>query len=990
MNAFPPNRLPVGGSIDRTRPLRFSFDGRSFSGFDGDTLASALIANGVQVVGRSFKYHRPRGIYGAGSEEPNALVTHRSGAQAEPNTRATTLQLYDGLVAASQNRWPSLGFDVMAVGQLFSPLLAAGFYYKTFMWPAAFWEKVYEPLIRRAAGLGKLSELPDPDTYDLEHAFCDVLIIGAGPAGLSAAISVAHSGARVILVEEDWLLGGRALSEKHEIDGVGASRWAQEIGRELASLDNVRILTRTTVFGAYDGEYAAVERLTDHVAHSPVGRPRQRLWKIVAKRAVLATGAIERSLAFGNNDRTGVMMASALSVYINRFGVAPGRQVAIFTTTDSGWRLVDDLLTAKVPIAAVIDARATAPSTVVSRANAAGVPIHMNTVVTDVHGRTVRALDLRHASGKKHRISADTLAVSGGWNPTISLACHLGARPTWSDEIHSFMFDRPPPGWSIVGAAAGRFSFADAIIGGRMAGERIATELGFTVASLPAPKCSDDAVSSSPLWHIPGGRAKVFVDLQNDVTATDIAIAAREGFVSVEHLKRYTTLGMATDQGKLGQINGHALLAKHTNRSIGDVGTIAPRPPFVPVAIGVLAGHHRDEHFRPTRLTSSHRWAAEHGATFVDAAAWKRAQWFTQPSDSDWLASVSREVVATRSSVGVCDVSTLGKIDVQGPDAAAFLDRLYINMMSTLAVGKVRYGLMLREDGFVMDDGTVTRFGPEHFFVTTTTVNAGKVMQHIDFCRQVLWPDLDVQAVSATEQWAQFSIAGPNSRALLQALLPNVTLTNEAMPYMAAASIDWAGIPARLYRVSFSGELAYEIGVPARYGDSLIRALMQAGQSLGVVAYGVEALNVMRIEKGHVGGSELNGQTTATDLGLGRMMSTKKDFIGRVLAGRPALVDADRLRLVGLRSLQADAKFEAGAHLLATDARRIAANDEGHVTSTAYSPNLGGWIGLGLLKRGHERVGQRVCAYDPVRKRDTQVEVCSPIFLDPEGVRLRG
>lgn len=931
------SRLASGGLIDRARSLSFTFDGRPMTGHAGDTLASALVANDVRLVGRSFKYHRPRGILTAGSEEPNALVT----VEGTPNSRATTLELTDGMAATSQNRWPSLDLDLLAINQWFAPILVAGFYYKTFMWPAAFWEKLYEPLIRRAAGLGALPVEPDPNRYDANHGFCDLLVIGAGPAGLAAALAAGRAGQRVILVDEDFRPGGRLLAERHEINGRDARDWVASVVAELESLPDVRILTRTILFGAYDGGiYGAVER----------GRT---LWKIVAKRAILATGAIERPLVFAGNDIPGVMTASAVQAYVNRWAAAPGERIAIFTTGDSGLKVAADLAAAGIRPVEIIDARA---------------GLH---VTRAIGGKALKAIEL--SDGR--RIACDALGMAGGWNPAIGIGSNLGAKPAWSDALGCYLLD-PPPGMTMAGAAAGCFAL----------GEAIASGIAAAQAPMELPQTSEDPAASRPLWHVPGGKGKAFVDYQHDVTDADVALAAREGFVSVEHMKRYTTLGMATDQGKTAQVTANALLAEATGRTIAQIGTILSRPPYLPVSIGVLAGHHRGSDFRPARLTPSHHWAVEQGATFVDAGLWKRAQWFARPGERDWLETVNREVEAVRSSVGVCDVSTLGKIDVHGPDAGVLLDRLYINMFSTLPVGRARYGVMLREDGFVMDDGTTSRLAQDHFYVTTTTVNAAKVMQHIDFARQVLWPDLDVQATSVTEHWATFAIAGPQSRALLARLLPDLDLSNAAFPYMAAMDCRWDGVPARLFRLSFSGELAYEIAVPACHGDRLVRAI----HALGATPYGTEALGVMRIEKGHAAGNELNGQTTATDLGLARMMSTKKDFIGRAMAARPGLADPSRPRLVGLVPVDLRQRLRGGAHLLPAGAAQVAANDQGHVTSVAWSPTLGHWIGLGLLRNGAQRHGERVVAHDPLRDGDVLVEVCDPIFLDPQGERVRG
>jgi sarcosine oxidase subunit alpha len=703
---------------------------------------------------------------------------------------------------------------------------------------------------------------------------------------------------------------------------------------------------------------------------------------------LLASGAIERPLVFGGNDRPGVMMASAVSAYLNRFAALPGKRAVVFTTTDSGWRTAEDLIDAGVEVAAVVDARPVAPP-ISPLLRQAGVPLLLDAVVRRAGGAPLRAVEVQSQDGATRRFAADLLAVSGGWNPAIALTGALGARPAWSDRLHCFLADMTPPGMQVIGAAAGRYAVADALADGVRCAAEIVVALGLA-ANMPAlPKVESEPIGAAPLWRAGNAKDKAFVDFQHDVTDQDIALARREGFVSVEHLKRYTTLGMATDQGRTSQVNGIALLAAATGSGIAETGTILSRPPIQPISIGVLAGQQRGAQFRPQRHTASHLWATEQGASFADAGLWKRARWFSRPDEANWLQTVNREVVAVRNAAGFCDVSTLGKIDLFGVDAGLLLDRLYINSISTLAVGKVRYGVMLREDGFVMDDGTITRFGQEHFYITTTTLNAAKVMQHIDYARQVLWPELDTQAVSVTEQWATTAVAGPLSRALLQRLLPDLDLSAQAFPLMAAMRFAWHGTPSRLSRVSFSGELAYEISVPAHHGDRLVRAIAETGQAFGAVPYGTEALGVLRIEKGHPAGNELNGQTTAGDLGMARLMSNKKDYIGRVMATRPALTDEDRPSLVGLRPLDAKARLRAGAHLLPAGKPVLAAHDEGHVTSVAFSPTLGHWIGLGLLRRGRLRHGERILMHDPVRKGDAEVSVCSPVFVDPDGGRLR-
>ena len=982
-----PNRVN-GGLIDRTQSLNFSFNGKQLHGHPGDTLASALLANGVSVVGRSFKYHRPRGIFTAGSEEPNALVQLRSGAHQEPNTRATVAELYEGLSASSQHHRGSLGFDLMAFTELLSPFLHAGFYYKTFMWPKAFWEKLYEPIIRASAGLGSLSGQEDPDTYDKGFLHTDVLIIGAGPAGLAASLLAGRAGARVIVADEDFRFGGRLNAETHEIEGQTGVDWCAQAVDELSQLDNVRLMSRTTVYGAYDhGVYGALERKTDHLASSD-GKPRQVLWRIYTKQTILCTGATERSIGFGNNDRPGIMLAGSVRQYVNRWAVTPGKRVAIFTNNDDAWRTATDLAAKGIEVTAIIDTRACPVP-----ASVPGALMVMGAQVTNTHGRN--GLE-RITLSNGQTLQADCLAVSGGWNPNLHLTCHQGGRPQWNDAQACFIPGNDlPVGMSVAGAANGESSLGVALQSGHKAAQSALHKLGFKPLGKAhggaAPVAPDEATDITAFWYVESSRGKVWLDLQNDVTAKDIKLSIQDGFRSAEHVKRYTTLGMATDQGKTSNILGLAVIAHYSGKTIPETGATVFRPPYTPVPIGAFAGRARGKVFRPVRHTPSHLWATERGAIFVEAGMWMRAQWFVEPGETHWRESVDREVTKTRSSVGVCDVSTLGKIDIQGRDAATFLDRVYANTFSTLAVGKVRYGLMLREDGRVMDDGTTARLADHHFVMTTTTANAAGVFRHLEFCRQCLWPAMDVSLVSATEQWAQFAIAGPNSRKLLEHIVDSTTdIGNAAFPFMACAETSvCGGTPARLFRISFSGELAYEIAVPARYGDAMIRALMDAGKAFDAVAYGTEALGVMRVEKGHAAGNELNGQTTAVQLGLGRMVSRKKDCIGNTLSAREELNSQDELMLVGFEPVDKPSMLRAGAHFISVGNPATTQHDEGWMSSVAFSPSLGHSIGLGFIKRGRDRIGEIVQAADPLHAENIDVKIVSPHFIDPDGDRLR-
>jgi len=988
-----PARIGQGLLTDASRALGFRFDGRALCGLAGDTLASALLANGIRLVGRSFKYHRPRGVVTAGPQEPCALVDVIGPSGREPNCLATTLSLTEGLTAESQNHWPSLRFDLMAVNGLFGRFLPAGFYYKTFMAPAWAWEPVYEPFIRRAAGLGRLEpKVPDHSPpAETVHQHADVLVVGAGPAGLAAARVLARAGLRVLIAQQDVVAGGGAL-----IDARWDS-WRERTLAELSHRPGVSLLTRTTVIGGYGhGVFGALETLTSE-ASQRCGGLRERLHVIRAQRVVLAAGAIERLIAFPGNDRPGVMLAGAAHSYLRRYGVAVGQRPAVFLNNDEAYASVHALLAAGIGTA-VIDVRADSPAA--ERARAQGAELHTGAVIQAVAGgggvRSVRiapALQGR-AGGRPREIRADSVLMSGGYTPAASLATQLGAELEWHEPIAAFVPRLSPQVGCVVGAARGVFGLAAAARDAERAAREMVASLGRTRAREPGQDRATDtdaaedlpadaqAAPLAALWEV-RGRGKAFVDLQNDVTTEDVRLAQREGYEHVEHMKRFTTHGMATDQGGIGGLVGSAVLAAARGLSVAQVGQSRPRPYAEPIAFAALAGPEVRQHFKPTRRLPLHGWHAGAGATFVATGLWLRPLVYSRASGWE---PVLEEARAVRRAVGITDVSTLGKIDVQGADAARFLDFIYANTFSTLAVGRARYGIMLREDGLLLDDGTTARLGSEHFLVTTTTANAAAVLEHLEFQLQAHAPHMDVVLTDVGEQWAQFALAGPRSREVLGQVVEGIDLSNAAFPFMAACEARIAGIPGRLFRISFSGELAYEIAVPAREALTAWSALIEAGRGAGIRPYGLDALNTLRIEKGHVTGAELNGNTTAQDLGFGRMLKPGGDFVGRVLSQRPALAAADRLQLVGVRPRARTERLRNGYHLVAPQAP---ATSLGYITSSTPSVEADGWLGLALLAGGRARIGQQLRCSSPVHGEQVDVEIVSPHFLDPENARVR-
>jgi sarcosine oxidase, subunit alpha len=992
-----PFRLPSGGRIDRGRPLRFTFDGKSYSGLAGDTLASALLANGVHLVGRSFKYHRPRGIMTAGSEEPNALVGVGSREDRyTPNLRATQVELYDGLVARSQNRWPSLRFDVGSINELFAPLLTAGFYYKTFMWPNAAWKALYEPIIRRAAGLGRVPEKPDADRYTQVYAHCDVLVVGAGPAGLASALSAASSGARVIVCDEQLEMGGSLLSETAAmIDGKAASDWLKESLAQLAARPNVTLMPRTTAFGWYPHNFLGLcERVTDHRHVSDTRLPRERLWQVRAKEVVLATGAIERPLVFPDNDRPGIMMAEAARAYVNRFGVKPGSRALVFAACDSAYRAALDLKAAGLDVAMIADLRETVDSAWLARARATGIDVRTGAFVSGTSGRLrIEAAQIATpAGGARETIACDLLLMSGGFTPSVHLFSQSRGKLAYDETTQAYL-----PGVSVerersVGACCGLYGLDQVLNHGSAGGAAAAMAAGFDNArSVTFVVAADPIDGGGFVGEIPNkdraSRQRAWIDFQNDVTAKDIALAVREGFRSIEHVKRYTTTGMATDQGKTSNMNALALVSRAIDVPIPQVGLTTFRPPYTPTTFGIFAGQARGELFDPVRKTPIHDWAVAQGAVFEDVGLWKRAHYFPRAGE-DMVAAVARECKATRQAVGIFDASTLGKIEIVGKDAAEFMNRMYTNAWTRLEPGRLRYGVMLREDGFVMDDGVVGRMAPDRFHVTTTTGGAARVLAMMEDYLQTEWPDLDVWLTPTTEQWAVIAVQGPLAREALAPLVEGFDLSREAMPHMSVREGRICGVPTRLFRVSFTGELGFEVNVSAGFGRMVWEAIFAAGQAHGITPYGTETMHVLRAEKGYiVVGQETDGTVVPDDVGLGWAVGkTKRDFVGKRSLSRASMLAGDRKQMVGLLTIDPWIRLEEGAQIVADASEPIPMTMIGHVTSSYWSATLDRSIALALIRGGRARIGERLNVAMP--SGPIAVELVDPVFYDPEGSRI--
>ncbi|WP_299937726.1 sarcosine oxidase subunit alpha family protein [uncultured Pelagimonas sp.] len=994
----------AGRLIDRSKTVNFSFDGKRFTGHQGDTLASALLANNQMMVGRSFKYHRPRGIVASGAEEPNALVNLGTDTHHEPNQRATTTELFDGLTATPQNVWPSLDFDIGAVNSYASRLLTAGFYYKMFMYPRAFWKHVYEPFIRQSAGLGKAPapETRDPDTYEHFYAFVDVLVIGGGVAGLQAAKTAGETGAKVLLIEQtpDW--GGRTMVDGGEIDGMSAEDWVKATLQTLENMSNVTLRTRLMGAGVYDHGYVlGYERLTDHAPNAQ--GPRHRLWRIRAKQTITATGAIERPLSFAGNDVPGVMLASAVRDYAVNYGVSLGDRTVVVTNNDDAYRTAITLKKAGLDVPMIVDARDAGGGTLMDEALALGIRVETGCGIAKLHGKKrVTSVDICKQAGEGAmlwNVECDAVAMSGGWSPVVHLWSHCGGKLTW-DETQAFF--RPDPTRApkgddgnafvqVAGSANGEMHLSNILQDAGNVGEISAKVAGATgsASAISVANVQSEA-PMQPVWLMPQGaryglRLKAWLDFQNDVKVSDVQLAAHEGYESVEHTKRYTTLGMATDQGKLSNINGLATLSNALGEDIPQVGTTTFRPPYTPISMGAIAGEARGEIFQPIRKTPMHDWHETNGAHWEPVGHWRRPYAFVKTGETVKQA-VHREVLATRNSLGLLDASTLGKVIVKGPDAGKFMDMMYTNMMSNLKVGKCRYGLMCSENGFLSDDGVVARIDDDTWLCHTTTGGADRIHAHMEEWLQTEWWDWKVYTANITEQLAQVAVVGPNARKVLEKL-GGMDVSKEALPFMEWRDGELAGFPVRAYRISFSGELSYEIAVPANLGRAFWDKLLEAGAEFDVTPYGTECLHIMRAEKGFIMiGDETDGTIIPQDLGLNWAISKKKeDFLGKRAQQRSHMTDPKRWKLVGLETVDGSV-LPDGAYAVAEGSNANGQrNTQGRVTSTYHSPTLDKGIAMGLVLNGPDRMGEVIDFAEADGETMIKAKIVSPVFYDPEG-----
>ena len=992
-------RLNTGGLINRDKPIEFKFNGKKYIGYEGDTLASALLANGIHLIGRSFKYHRPRGFFGAGVDEPNAKMQVEINGCSEPNINATEIELVNGLSASSQNCWPSVNFDIGAINNFLNRFFPAGFYYKTFMWPKSFWYRVYEPFIRKAAGLGVASLEKDKERYEHKYEYCDLLVTGSGPAGLASAYAAAKNGAKVILAEDKPRYGGTLLTDDVTIDNLSGKDWSEKIISELKEMPNVIVKNRSQVFGYYDHNMMVMfERTGDHLEKKPKYTPRQRLWYIRAKEVLLSTGSIERPIVFGNNDTPGVFLSAAAKEYMKVYGVLIGKKPIIFTNNDSGYETAIEFKKNGVnPI--VLDTREDQNSELINEAKDLDIKIKFSYAVIVAHGykkvksATIGKLDKDKIDFENtEQIDCDSICVSGFWTPTVHLASQSGNKLKFNDSIDAFVPDKSKQNEHSLGAANGTFTLQDTLKNSFNTGSEVSKSITKKDEKIQIPNTNERKYSAhDKFWCSPlpkGKNYKRFVDFQNDVAVSDIEVALREGYRSIEHVKRYTTLGMATDQGRTSNLNGLQLVANVEKKIVPQVGHTTFRPPFTPVTIGTIVGREIGKEYMPTRKTPMHHWHEKNNAVWVDAGAWKRPRYYKRGNENLFEAS-KREAKNVRDHVGVCDVTTLGKIDIKGPDAAEFLNRVYTNAWLKLPVGKARYGVMLREDGIVMDDGTTTRISENHYHMTTTTAQAANVLSHLEYYLQIVWPELNVNVVSTTEQWAGAAIAGPKSRDLLAKLFPKIDVSNEALPFMGYVEGDLFGVKARIFRISFSGELAYEINVESDFGLFMWEKIIEIGEEFNIQPYGTEALSTLRIEMGHVAGPELDGRTIPYDVSLEGLVSKKKDFIGKRSLAKEAFNQADRQKIVGLVPLDRKSSIPEGSHLVENKNAKLPNPKLGHVSSSCWSVENNNPFSLAILKDGKNMIGKKLFAVSPLKNTSIEVEVMSSHYVDHEGKRVR-
>ena len=992
-------RIKNGGKINRDLKISFIFNGKTYFGYKGDTLASALLANGVHLIGRSFKYHRPRGIIAAGVEDANGKVQLYRDDITEPNVNVTEVELVKGLRIESQNCWPSVSFDVWAINNFLNRFFPAGFYYKTFMWPKSFWYKVYEPIIRKAAGMGTASLKSDPDRYDHQYEHCDILVVGSGPSGISSALAAAKNGARVILAEDKARFGGSLLTDNVTIGNKNGDEWVEEAIADLKSMPNVIIQKRSQVFGYYDHNMLVMfERCKDHIENPEAFTPRQRLWYIRAKQVIISTGSIERPLVFANNDRPGIMLAYSAKEYLKIYGVLAGKKPIIFTNNDTAYETAIEYKKQGVE-SIIIDTRSESNSGIANEAKKLGIAIKFSHGIANTSGyKKVKSATIGKLNNNKdgyiefEEIKCDSIFVSGNWTPTVHLASQSGNKLKYDSDSDTFLPDQSRQKETVIGSANGSLTLEESLKEGFETGFILSEKITKNNKPTSIPISDEKQFGQhDKFWCMPlpeKKHYKRFVDFQNDVAVSDIQLAVQEGFRSIEHVKRYTTLGMATDQGKTSNLNGLQLVSDLEKKIVPEVGHTTFRPPYTSVTIGTIIGREVGKNYKATRKSPMHQWHEKHNGIFVDAGLWLRPRYYKKGNETLHEAA-KREALNVRKNVGVCDVTSLGKIDIKGKDSAEFLNRIYTNAFLKLPIGKARYGVMLREDGMVFDDGTTTRISENNYHMTTTTAQAANVLSHLEYYLQVVWPELDVTVVSTTEQWAGAAIAGPNSRLLLSKIFPTEDVSNEGLPFMGYREFKFKDSLARVFRISFSGELAYEINVMSNFGESMWKEIIELGKDFQIQPYGTEALSTLRIEMGHVAGSEIDGRTIAYDLSLEGMLSEKKDFIGKRSLKRKAFTEKGREQIVGLVPIDKKTSIPEGSHLVVDHKLKSPNPKLGHVSASCWSVENNNPFSLAILKDGKNKIGEKLYAVSPLKNISVQVEVVSQHYVDPNGKRVR-